>query len=163
MNLRAPRHFIAVLSAVTLLTPLAEGASAAIDRFVSKNCVECHDADSKKGDLDLTVFKFDLANTTNFSEWVKVHDRVASGEMPPPKKKERPNAKDLQAFTNELSTALTTADRAQVAREGRATERRLNRYEYEETLRDLLSLPYLDVKELLPEDRESHGFNKIGD
>ncbi|HEY3853172.1 MAG TPA: DUF1592 domain-containing protein [Verrucomicrobiae bacterium] len=163
MILRAQRHFIAVLSAVTLLTPLANGASPSIDRFVSKNCIDCHDADSKKGDLDLTAFKFDLANTTNFSEWVKVHDRVASGEMPPPKKKECPNAKELQSFTNELSADLTAADRAQVAKEGRATERRLNRYEYEETLRDLLSLPCLAVKEYLPEDTESHGFNKIGD
>ncbi|HEX3988319.1 MAG TPA: DUF1592 domain-containing protein, partial [Verrucomicrobiae bacterium] len=148
---------------MTLLTPVVEGAPPEIDRFVSKNCAECHDADSKKGDLDLTAFKFDLANTTNFSEWVKVHDRVTSGEMPPPKKKERPNAKDLQSFTNDLSTALMAADRAQVAMEGRATERRLNRYEYEETLRDLLSLPCLAVKEFLPEDTESHGFNKIGD
>jgi len=30
-------------------------------------------------------------------------------------------------------------------------------------LRDVLSLPYLDVKEFLPEDRESYGFNKVGD
>src|SRR4030095_16339173 len=41
--------------------------------------------------------------------------------------------------------------------------RGLNRYEYEETLRDLLSLPYLEVKAFLPEDSESHGFNKIGE
>src|SRR4030095_9622570 len=41
--------------------------------------------------------------------------------------------------------------------------RGLNRYEYEETLREVLSLPYLEVKAFLPEDSESHGFNKIGD
>src|SRR5208282_2147019 len=78
-------------------------------------------------------------------------------------KKARPAAGELRSFTNSLDSALFAADRAQVAKEGRATERRLNRYEYEETLRDLLSLPYLEVKEFLPEDRESHGFNKLGD
>jgi len=53
--------------------------------------------------------------------------------------------------------------RRKVAAEGRATKRRLNRYEYEETLRDLLAMPYLEVKAFLPEDSESQGFNKIGD
>src|SRR6185295_12747342 len=81
----------------------------------------------------------------------------------PPKKKPRPDAADLNAFTNSLCSSLLAVDRAKVAKEGRATQRRLNRYEYEETLRDLLSLPYLEVKAFLPEDSESHGFNKIGD
>src|SRR5205085_1736421 len=36
----------------------------------------------------------------------------------------------------------------------------LNRYEYENALRDLLQLPWLQVKEMLPEDGESHRFNK---
>jgi hypothetical protein len=58
---------------------------------------------------------------------------------------------------------LLETDRARIAKDGRATKRRLNRYEYEETLRDLFSQPYLQVKNFLPEDPESHLFNKIGD
>jgi hypothetical protein len=151
-----------VVATLAVITPQARCAPRELDGFIAKNCEECHDADSKKGDLDLKSFKFDLTDSANFTEWVKVHDRVAAGEMPP-KKKARPAAEDLRAFTNELGSELLVADQALVAKEGRATERRLNRYEYEETLRDLLSLPYLDVKNFLPEDTESHGFNKIGD
>src|SRR5215471_3003148 len=66
------------------------------------------------------------------------------------------------AFTNALSSTLLSEDRKRVASEGRAIQRRLNRYEYEETLRDLLSLPYLEVKSFLPEDSEAFGFNKVG-
>ncbi len=128
--------------------------------FLQKYCFECHDADTKKGGLNLEALQFDLA--TNFNQWVKIADRVATGDMPP-KKKARPDGKDLRTFTNSLSSSLMTFDLAKVAQEGRATKRRLNRYEYEETLRDLLSLPYLEVKAFLPEDSESHGFNKIGD
>jgi len=50
-----------------------------------------------------------------------------------------------------------------MAREGRATRRRLNRYEYENALRDLLHAPWLQVRDSLPEDGEQERFNKIGD
>ncbi|MDB6108746.1 MAG: hypothetical protein JWR69_496 [Pedosphaera sp.] len=108
------------------------------------------------------ALKLNLTEPANFATWVTIHDRVSAGEMPP-KKQARPATAELRLFTNSLSSALLAADREQVAREGRATQRRLNRYEYEETLRDVLSLPYLEVKQFLPEDSESHGFNKIGD
>ncbi len=129
---------------------------AELHPFLQKYCLECHDTETRKGGLDLEVLPFDLTN--QFDEWVKVADRVANGEMPP-KKKVRPAATDLSTFTNSLSASLRAFDLAQFRAEGRATKRRLNRYEYEETLRDLLSLPYLEVKNFLPEDTLSHGFN----
>src|SRR5882724_3734552 len=92
--------------------------------FVEQYCVECHDADTKKGGLDLTALKFDPANSTNFSKWVLVHDRVNKGEMPP-KKKPRPEAAELAFFVRSLASALTEAEEARAAKEGRATQRRL--------------------------------------
>src|SRR5262249_49687047 len=77
--------------------------------------------------------------------------------------KPRPATGELRSFTNSLCSALLLADRARISLEGRATQRRLNRYEYENTLRDLLSLPYLEVKSFLPEDSEAFGFNQVGD
>src|SRR6185295_2399689 len=119
-------------------------AAPELNPFLTKYCTECHDAETKKGDLDLTSFKLDLDDPQNFSRWVLIHDRAASGEMPP-KKKARPDAADLTAFTSSLSTALAAADNERAAREGRATQRRLNRYEYENTLRDLLHAPWLQI------------------
>src|SRR5260370_40592655 len=81
----------------------------------------------------------------------------------PPKKKARAEASGLAAFTNSLESALVSVERAQFAREGRATRRRLNRYEYENALRDLLHAPWLQVRDSLPEDGEAHRFNKVGD
>ena len=119
---------------------------------MDKNCFECHDAETKKGGLDLTALKFDLANMTNFSKWVLVHDRVVAGEMPP-KKRARPEAGELTSFTQSLAASLVAAEQARIAMEGRATQRRLNRYEYENALRDLLHAPWLQVRDSLPEDR----------
>ncbi len=146
----------------------AAGPAAAADllpasrHFIEKYCLECHDAETKKAGLDLTELKFDPTDSTNFSRWVLVHDRVNKGEMPP-KKKERPEATDLAAFTKSLSSALVSVERQWMAKEGRATRRRLNRYEYENALRDLLHAPWLQVRDSLPEDGEAERFNKIGD
>ena len=97
-----------------------------------------------------------------FAMWVKVHDRVRDGEMPP-KKKEQPEPAERAAFLKALSEPMIAAEQAHFAKDGRATQRRLNRYEYENTLRDLLHAPWLQIKEILPEDGEAFRFNKIGD
>ncbi len=145
------------------LAGLARGEAASPLRpLVEHHCVECHDAETKQGGLDLTALAFEPKNATNFTRWVSIHDRVQSGEMPP-KKKARPDAKEQETFLKSLSTSLTAADQARMAREGRATQRRLNRYEYENALRDLLHLPWLQVRDALPEDGEAHRFNKVGD
>ncbi|PYJ61828.1 MAG: hypothetical protein DME24_05640 [Verrucomicrobia bacterium] len=141
---------------------MAGDVPLAVLQFVENNCVECHDTDTKKGGLDLTALKFDPANLTNFSRWVLVHDRVSNGEMPP-KKKPRPEASELEAFTKSLASSLVSMEQARMAKEGRSTRRRLNRYEYENALRDLLHAPWLQVRDSLPEDGEADRFNKIGD
>jgi hypothetical protein len=160
INLRV-RCLVALLGAL-IAGAMRSLAGGDVQPFLQKHCVECHDAETKKGDLDLTALKFDLANTTNFSQWVLIHDRVDAGEMPP-KKKARPGSSELETFLKSLSSSLAGAEQARIAREGRATQRRLNRYEYENALRDLLHAPWLQVKDSLPEDGEAHRFNKVGD
>jgi hypothetical protein len=153
----------ASLAAVLLVMPMrAETVAAEIVEFIDMRCSSCHNEEDRKGGLDLGALSFDPEDKANFSRWVKVHDRVAAGEMPP-KEKRRPPASELEAFVGGLAATLTTAERAIVARDGRATQRRLNRYEYENALRDLLHVPWVQVKDRLPEDGEAHRFNKIGD
>ena len=131
-------------------------------QFIEKYCSDCHDVAEPKADLDLVHKPFDPQDAANFEFWVKVHDRVAAGEMPP-KKKARPDAADQAAFLNELTGDLTAVEEVGIARNGRAMKRRLNRYEYENTLRDLLDVPWIQVKDRLPEDGERYRFNKIGE
>src|SRR4051794_2988323 len=120
----------------------------------------------KKGGLDLTELEFDLDDPRSFARWVAVHDRVSAGEMPPKaatEKKPQPGPAEVEAFTRTLAGSLVAAEKARGGGEGRATRRRLNRYEYENAVRDLLHAPWLQIKDSLPEDGESHRFNKIGD
>ncbi len=141
---------------------LATGLSPQVSAFFDKHCTECHDAETKKGDLDLTALKFDLQDSKAFAMWVKVHDRVSEGEMPP-KKKKQPEPAVVSAFLQNLAAPMAAADKAREASDGRSTWRRMNRYEYENTLRDLLNAPWLQIKDKLPEDGEANRFNKVGE
>lgn len=158
------RIFFAWFTALCGVAVLAAPAHAApkLQPFLQKHCLECHDAEMKKGGLDLSALKFDIANHTNFSRWVKAYDRVQAGEMPP-KKKAQPAAEERDSFLDSLGEALTSADEKRIAQAGRATRRRLNRYEYENALRDLLRAPWLQIRDTLPEDGEAFRFNKVGD
>lgn len=129
--------------------------------FFDEYCGECHYEDASGG-LDLSVLSFDPDNRDNFATWVRVIDRVTAGEMPP-KKKPRPAAADLATFTRVLSSSLTRFENDVTARDGRAIQRRLNRYEYENALRDLLNVPWAQVKDKLPHDGEAYRFNKSGE
>src|SRR5262249_18929686 len=90
---------------------------------------------------------------------VKVHDRIQSGEMPP-KKHARPPAEDVKAVVARLHQSLVQADRARLDAQGRTPVRRLTRAEYENTLRDLLGLDGIKLRESLPGDGMAFGFDK---
>jgi Protein of unknown function (DUF1587) len=117
---------------------------------------------SRKGQLDLTGLKFDVSDLANRAVWIKVHDRVKAGEMPP-RGKAPPDADRQKTFFEGLARSIVSAERAELAGEGRAIRRRLNRYEYENALRDLLGVPWAQVASRLPEDGEAFHFSKSGE
>jgi hypothetical protein len=125
---------------------------------IEQSCMDCHDKETHKGGLDLAELKFDLADQATRERWVRIHDRVEKGEMPP--KSGDMAAADRDALVKSLDAALYNADYADVLAHGRGPMRRLNRDEYEQNLRDVLQLPDLDIRDILPEDREGHRFNK---
>jgi hypothetical protein len=131
-------------------------------RYLDAHCTECHDHETKKGGLDLETLRLQPELSVGFDVWVQVHDRIASGEMPPKARQERPSEEDTAAVIRWLDDRLHRADEALVAKRGRALLRRFTAQEYENALRDLLHLPGLRIKHLLPEDERRHGYNKIG-
>jgi hypothetical protein len=141
--------------------PAFAATPKALTTFLEQHCSECHDADVKKGGLDLTSLNFDLKDPQLFEKWVKVHDSVADGEMPP-KKKPRPDAKLSSTFLESLDSQLRDTSAAQTASAGRTQARRLNRIEYENTVRDLLHID-TPLAGLLPEDTPMHGFDTVAD
>jgi mono/diheme cytochrome c family protein len=149
-----------ILAAFPVLGTAA--ASSAPTTFFQTHCISCHDADTRKGNLDLTSLKPDFANVDTFSRWVMVHDRIANGEMPP-KKKPRPAPDEIKEVTAWLSQGLIAAEQARLNLDSRSDVRRLTRVEYENTLRDLFDMPGLALQGVLPADGMAHGFDKNSD
>lgn len=130
-------------------------------KFFESHCTSCHDADLKKGGLDLSALKFEPANSDSLALWVKIHDRIASGEMPP-KSKPRPAAAEMTAAVKSLHDNLIAAERK--SNEGGHTRlRRLTRGEYENSIRDLFNLPGIPLQIDLPPDGSAHGFDRNAD
>ena len=160
--------FRGTYAALLFATAWLQAASAAAgtpfpgaDTFIRRNCVGCHNSSSPAARLDLTKLTFEPSNPDTFALWVKVHDRVSAGEMPP-RPAPRPQAESVSAFLNGLTSALTSYEEKMAAERGRAGLRRLNAYEYENAVRDLLHAPWLQIRSKLPQDREAWRYNKIG-
>ena len=164
----APQHTSASVQTLRLLLlsllALTASLSKAADSqpFLEQHCYDCHDAETKKGGLDLATLQTDFANPKVFAAWVRVHDRVAAGEMPPPKRQQRPDAQVVKAFTDALEGQLHDFVAARQSATGRVVARRLTREEYERTLHELLGVR-IPLAELLPEDVKTGGFHRIAD
>lgn len=128
--------------------------------FLEKHCLDCHDQDTAKGALILETLTDNLHNLEHREEWIRVHDIIQSGQMPP-KDKTKLSDNERRDFLQILSRSILNAEHKELTQRGSANVRRMNRVEYENTLRDLLHLPLLRVKELLPEDGLQHGYAKI--
>jgi mono/diheme cytochrome c family protein len=141
--------------------PVAAVASGAVTGFLDQHCTACHDDAKAEGGLNLLDLAFAPEDAPNRARWVRLHDRVASGEMPPPEKRHDLSEEARAGFVALLGRSLSEADRAAILAEGRGPVRRLTRVEYEHRVRDLLALPVLDIRDKLPEDRDSHGFTRV--
>ncbi|MBI3878718.1 MAG: DUF1592 domain-containing protein [Verrucomicrobia bacterium] len=129
--------------------------------FFEKNCLRCHGPEKSKGDLRLDQLTTDFSLRENFERWHEIASRIESGEMPP-KKEPRPDAAQAQSVVRRITARLDEAAAKRRATEGRVVLRRLNRVEYENTVRDLLGVD-AQLKELLPLDTAASGFDNIGD
>ena len=139
-----------------LMASLASALPPAIQPFLDQHCIDCHDSDVKKGGLDLSTLTTTPSTPATLKKWVRIFDRVATHEMPPPKKTQ-PSPSELQAFAAALSTDLTTQYNAQKG----TVLRRLNRSEYQNTINDLLGIN-VNLIDSLPEDGRAQGFDNIG-
>ena len=129
--------------------------------FFSNHCLDCHSGDNPEAGFRIDNLSSEFDDAESFARWLKLFHKIDSGEMPP-KDADRPPQADVARVSKWLRQTLVDADRKRQHRDGRVVLRRLNRYEYEQTIRDLFAID-VDLKELLPEDSKSHGFDNIGE
>ncbi|NDB77517.1 MAG: DUF1587 domain-containing protein, partial [Verrucomicrobia bacterium] len=150
--------FIACVGSLSAAAPDFKGT---VVPFLKKHCYECHGEKTKKADLDLTKFKDDANILKEHKHWKSVLQQVNSGEMPP-KKKPQPSPQELTALNSAIENAFTLAEKKTPPDPGRVTVRRLNRTEYNSTVRDLVNLDFNPTEDF-PADDIGYGFDNIGD
>ncbi len=153
----APAAGILVLAAALLVGAPAARADESLKRFVAAHCADCHSGREAAGGLAVEKLGTDWSDAEVLRRWVRIHDRLARGEMPPADAAQPP-VDARNHFLTTLATTLHDSDRAQ----RRTVLRRLNRVEYENTVRDLFGIR-VDLRDMLPEDPTAHGFDTVGD
>ena len=125
-----------------------------LDRY----CVTCHN--QRLATAGLKLDEADVANPVEGAEiWEKVVRKLRTGMMPPPNVPQ-PSMDDRRALLSWLETSLDKAAAAKPNPGRTETLRRLNRTEYQNAIRDLLSVD-IDAASLLPADESGHGFDNV--
>lgn len=134
---------------------------SSIRPILSKHCAECHVGEKPKGAFDLEKLTTDFADKANRERWFTALDQVKAGTMPP-KAKPRPSEDEAKTLLNWIASQADAAELSRRRAQGRVALRRLNRVEYENTIRDLLGIE-IDFQDLLPLDSAVNGFDNISE
>lgn len=155
------RHVLWVLCASALPTFLpcsaAEPIPRATTRFLTKHCADCHTGENSEGHVqfDLQPIPWESAESTSL--WERVYHAVSAHEMPPADAVQ-PTPAGRQQILGWLERQLTKH-----AKPGGTVIRRLNREEYENTIRDLFDYAEFTAPDAFPSDDSEHGFDNIGE
>lgn len=129
---------------------------------LEEHCFKCHGERKQKGKLRLDTLSPDLLKSRIAAEtWHDVRDALNLGEMPPEEEPElfREKRQILVGWVNQEIDALIEAKKSTG---GRVVLRRLNRSEYQNTMRDLLGIEHNYVKDFPPESLSEDGFRNDG-
>ena len=129
-----------------------------VQPFFAKHCFACH-TDKKRGDVRLDKFQDDKALANGLEILEKARDMLKKHDMPP-RPRPQPRAEELQLVLAWLEGFIARMDR-QVAAPSGVGVRRLNRVEYDNTVRDLLGVDFRPADDF-PADVPAYGFDNIG-
>ncbi|WP_031495234.1 DUF1592 domain-containing protein [Bryobacter aggregatus] len=159
----SPVVILLALSSVALLAapPQEVSFEKTVQPFLAQKCYMCHNGKMKSGDLDLAALKAVTSVAHDPEIWEKISHRLMDGTMPP-KGMPPPKQADVQTITNWINEEVKRVELAQKPDPGRVTARRLNRAEYNNTIRDLLGVDFRPADDF-PQDDSGYGFDNIGD
>ncbi len=162
-----PSAAISKIAIVLFLSAMSDAAVSAEFKkvalpFLEKHCYECHGGKETKADLNLKQIQDDRDILKENKKWRGILQQVNTGEMPPKKHPVKPSPHDVELFNHAVNDSFARAESKMPMDPGRVTARRLNRTEYNNTVRDLFAVDF-NPSEGFPADDIGHGFDNIGD
>ena len=159
MRLRTMQVLIFTLVFVT--DGFASDLTKTAKPFLETYCVGCHGSRLQKGDRrfdTLSMVVEDMKQSDTAILWQDILDKINLGEMPP-KRRPQPSEKEVRKFVALVTQELMhVQEKIKVAK---APLRRLNRFEYRNTVRDLfkMNVDSFDPTESFPADGQVEGFD----
>jgi mono/diheme cytochrome c family protein len=130
-----------------------------VQPFFARHCFACH-TDKKRGGVRLDGFADEKALAKGLPILEKALDMLRTHTMPP-KERPQPAPGEIKPVLAWLEAFLARMDRQTAAAPARGVIRRLNRAEYNNTVRDLLGVTFRPADDF-PPDVPGHGFDNIG-
>jgi hypothetical protein len=137
----------------------AASFAGTVKPFLEQNCYGCHNGDLQSGGLNLQSYTTAESAMADRNHWLHVLDKLQTSQMPPAGMPQPPEA-DKKAVIDWVTAELARTEPKASA--GRVTARRLNRSEYNNTVRDLLGVDFQPADDFPPDD-SGYGFDDIGD
>ncbi len=150
-------------AAPAILTPATtRGFDTVVKPFLGQFCYDCH---GNKGEpengLNLESFQATASLIDQRNHWEDVITKLRGMEMPPIEE-EQPEEPQRQAVATWLEREFARIDRVTPPNPGRVTARRLNRAEYNNTIKELLGVDSRPADDF-PQDDSGYGFDNIAD
>src|SRR5438874_5348640 len=141
---------------------IADSFAKDLRPIFAKYCVSCHGGSKPKAHLALDAFKDEESFSKDPEVLDKIQEKIRAREMPP-QNKPQPGEAERKLITRWIDAKLAKLSQTGGQRDpGRVTIRRLNRVEYNNTIRDLVGVDFQPADDF-PADDSGYGFDNIGD
>jgi hypothetical protein len=130
-----------------------------VQPLLAEYCFGCH-GEKKKGGLDFRIYRDEISALKDRGVFERVLGKLEAHEMPP-ENKPQPTAAERGLLTNWVGQRFFQCD-CKHPDPGRVTIRRLNRAEYNNTIRELTGVDFQPADDF-PADDSGYGFDNIGD
>jgi len=139
------------------------GADEMTSAFLKKHCIRCHGADKQKADRRFDTLAAQISKPDDLERYQEIVDQLNLLSMPP-EDEVQPSAGERAKMIDHLTRKLTAAQAELNTTGGHSVLRRLNSWEYQKTIGELLGLN-VDVwnpAEDFPAEVKVHGFDNNG-
>lgn len=135
---------------------------ADIKPMLQKYCYDCHGEKKQRAGLNLQKFGNEQSILEGRKVWERAAAMVRTREMPPPRRETQPTQEERDQLFQWITDTTSKIDCTGTYDPGRVTIRRLNRFEYNNTIRDLVGVDFKPAADF-PSDDVGYGFDNIGD
>ncbi len=148
---------------LTLVSVSSIAADEPTSTFLKTHCIRCHGSEKQKADRRFDTLPAKITTLDHLERYQEVVDQLNLQSMPPEDEPQPTKTERARAIT-QLTQQIKTAQAELNTSGGHTVMRRLNRFEYQQTIGDLLSLnvqawnPAADF----PPDVKVHGFDNNG-